>query len=116
MNKLKVVKRALTSLINAQDEWGVYHFYSCHLLQSAALMIAYEEQGSDYDFDLAQREVEPLQAEYASLFDDATFWIETRAGHVGRDTWLRPPHSECNFDRACCLMMFAEMLRYDLDA
>lgn len=116
MNKLKVVKRALTSLINAQDEWGVYHCYSCILFRSAALTIAYEEQGSDYDFDLAHREVELLQAEYASLFDDATFWIETRVGHVGRDSWPRPPRSKCNFDRACCLMMFAEMLRYDLDA
>lgn len=107
MNKAKVVREALRLAL--ERDWLEASFYSCNLLQQAAFNLfrqkyaghSHEHEGFPF---LAE-----LQAEYAALFDDATFWVETRLDLPDRSS-VGIPQRERNFDRACCLMMFAEIL------
>lgn len=108
MNKAKVVREALRLAL--ERDWLEASFYSCNLLQQAAFNLFRQKYAGHSHEHESFPFLAELQAEYAALFDDATFWVETRPGLPYKSNGGVPQH-ECNFDRACCLMMFAEVLK-----
>ena len=108
MNKSKVVREALRLAL--ERDWLEASFYSCNLLQQAAFNLFRQKYAGCSYMPEGFPFLAELQAEYAALFDDATFWVETRPGLPDRSV-VHIPQYERNFDRACCLMMFAEVLK-----
>ena len=107
MNKAKVVREALRLAL--ERDWLEASFYSCNLLQRAAFNLFRQKVACCFPEHESFSFLAELQAEYAALFDDASFWVETRQDLPYRSVEHIPQY-ERNFDRACCLMMFAEIL------
>ena len=107
MNKAKVVREALRLAL--ERDWLEASFYSCNLLQRAAFNLFRQKYAGHSHEHESSPFLAELQAEYAALFDDASFWVETRQDLPYRSVEHIPQY-ERNFDRACCLMMFAEIL------